>query len=236
MRKHRLFGVVIALSVGVGAFTHAADTPHRTSGTAGAGIQLASAELAAHHVDVTVSSTTAGGAATTGAATNDAATTDAATNDAAAGALPVVTANGEAVLPFPFEPVALVSDYRAAAAREMAEHAYLSALAQERAAVKAYLATVAPRRAPAAPARPASRPANPWAALRQCESGGNYRADTGNGYYGAYQFTAGSWASLGLHGLPSQASPAQQDQAAQALEARRGWGQWPSCARRLGLI
>jgi hypothetical protein len=74
-----------------------------------------------------------------------------------------------------------------------------------------------------------------WAALRLCESGGNYADNTGNGYYGAYQFSLSTWRGLGLPGLPSQASPAAQDQAAQRLQARSGWGQWPSCARRLGL-
>ncbi len=74
-----------------------------------------------------------------------------------------------------------------------------------------------------------------WAALRQCESGGNYSADTGNGYYGAYQFTLSTWYSLGEAGLPSQAPPALQDAAAKALESRAGWGQWPVCSQQLGL-
>lgn len=74
-----------------------------------------------------------------------------------------------------------------------------------------------------------------FAALRQCESGGDYAANTGNGYYGAYQFAASTWSSLGLPGLPSQASPATQDRAAVLLQARSGWGQWPACAAALGL-
>jgi Transglycosylase-like domain len=74
-----------------------------------------------------------------------------------------------------------------------------------------------------------------WAALRRCESGGDYSENTGNGYYGAYQFSLGTWRGLGLEGLPSQASPAVQDQAAQRLQARSGWGQWPVCSRRLRL-
>ena len=73
------------------------------------------------------------------------------------------------------------------------------------------------------------------AALRKCESGGNYRINTGNGYYGAYQFSAGTWHSLGYKGLPSNASPATQDQAARDLQSRSGWGQWPACSRKLGL-
>ncbi len=75
-----------------------------------------------------------------------------------------------------------------------------------------------------------------FAEIRQCESGGNYSADTGNGYYGAYQISAATWASLGYSGLPSQAPPSVQDAAAQALQARAGWGQWPTCAAMLGLI
>jgi hypothetical protein len=71
--------------------------------------------------------------------------------------------------------------------------------------------------------------------LAQCESGGNYSINTGNGYYGAYQFSAGTWRSLGYGGLPHQASPAVQDEAAAKLQARSGWGQWPACSRKLGL-
>ncbi|MHB8264130.1 MAG: transglycosylase family protein [Acidimicrobiales bacterium] len=74
-----------------------------------------------------------------------------------------------------------------------------------------------------------------WAALRQCESGGNYSANTGNGYYGAYQFTLSTWYSLGQAGLPSQAPPATQDSAAELLQSRAGWGQWPACSQQLGI-
>ncbi|WP_083769426.1 transglycosylase family protein [Acidimicrobium ferrooxidans] len=72
-------------------------------------------------------------------------------------------------------------------------------------------------------------------ALRDCESGGNYQADTGNGYYGAYQFAASTWAALGYGGLPNQAPPAVQDQAAEQLLARAGWGQWPVCSVLIGM-
>jgi hypothetical protein len=77
--------------------------------------------------------------------------------------------------------------------------------------------------------------AYPWPALRNCESGGDYTLDTGNGYYGAYQFSRATWNALGYPGLPSQAPPAVQDEAAARLEAVAGWGQWPACARLLGL-
>jgi Transglycosylase-like domain len=74
-----------------------------------------------------------------------------------------------------------------------------------------------------------------WAELRECESGGDYSADTGNGYYGAYQFSLSTWESLGYSGLPSSAPPSVQDQAAQTLQAEYGWGQWPVCSAELGL-
>ncbi len=76
-----------------------------------------------------------------------------------------------------------------------------------------------------------------WGALAQCESGGNPGAVSSNGlYYGLYQFSLGTWAAMGGSGLPSNASPAEQLQRAQALQARSGWGQWPACAASLGLL
>lgn len=74
-----------------------------------------------------------------------------------------------------------------------------------------------------------------WAALAQCESGGNPATNTGNGYYGLYQFSLPTWQSVGGTGLPSDASAAEQTQRAQILQARSGWGQWPACASKLGL-
>jgi hypothetical protein len=74
-----------------------------------------------------------------------------------------------------------------------------------------------------------------FAALRRCESGGDYSANTGNGYYGAYQFARGTWASLGYRGRPDQAPPAVQDQAAARLQSLTGWSSWPACSARLGL-
>ena len=74
-----------------------------------------------------------------------------------------------------------------------------------------------------------------WARLRACESGGRYNINTGNGFYGAYQFHPRTWRGLGYPGLPHQAAPEMQDEAARKLQARSGWGQWPACSRRLGL-
>ncbi|MDQ6947268.1 MAG: transglycosylase family protein, partial [Actinomycetota bacterium] len=69
-------------------------------------------------------------------------------------------------------------------------------------------------------------PGGVWACIRRRESGGNYATNTGNGYYGAYQFSESTWQSIGGTGYPNQASPAVQDAMAQRLQQRSGWGQW----------
>ncbi len=86
------------------------------------------------------------------------------------------------------------------------------------------------------PVTAAARPSDDliWQRLRNCEAGGRYDRNSGNGYYGAYQFSAGTWRSLGYKGFPHQAPPEVQDEAARKLQARSGWGQWPACARRIG--
>jgi hypothetical protein len=66
--------------------------------------------------------------------------------------------------------------------------------------------------------------------LRVCESSNNYRAHTGNGYYGAYQFALATWHSLGFSGRPDQRSKYTQDKAAYKLHRRQSWRPWPSCA------
>ncbi len=93
---------------------------------------------------------------------------------------------------------------------------------------------------PAAPA-PASRPvpASPggvnWAAIAACESGGNWSASTGNGFYGGLQFTEQTW--LGYGGgqyAPSAnlATPAQQIAVARQVLVGQGIGAWPVCGAR----
>jgi len=72
-------------------------------------------------------------------------------------------------------------------------------------------------------------------ALAQCESGGNWSTNTGNGYYGGIQFSAATWRGIGYGGLPHQASKATQIEAGQKLQGLYGWGQWPACSRKLGL-
>jgi len=71
-----------------------------------------------------------------------------------------------------------------------------------------------------------------WEALRNCESHGNYSINTGNGYYGAYQFSYSTWKSMGTeYEYAHLAPPEIQDDAAKRLQARSGWGQWPVCSK-----
>ena len=74
-----------------------------------------------------------------------------------------------------------------------------------------------------------------WDALAECESGGNWAANTGNGYYGGLQFSAGTWESVGGTGLPHEHPRETQIHFGQILQARSGWGQWPHCSAELGL-
>ncbi len=71
--------------------------------------------------------------------------------------------------------------------------------------------------------------------LAQCESGGNWSINTGNGYYGGIQFNLATWRGLGFSGYPHQASKATQIAAGQKLQSQRGWSPWPACSRKLGL-
>jgi hypothetical protein len=71
--------------------------------------------------------------------------------------------------------------------------------------------------------------------LAQCESGGRWNINTGNGYYGGLQFNLATWRGVGMGGYPHQASKATQIAAGQKLHSSRGWKPWPACSRKLGL-
>ena len=68
-------------------------------------------------------------------------------------------------------------------------------------------------------------------AIAACESGGNPATNTGNGFYGKYQFDLGTWASVGGTGNPAAASEAEQNRRAAMLYAREGAAPWPVCGR-----
>ncbi|MGW2818145.1 transglycosylase family protein [Streptomyces sp. NPDC001415] len=76
-----------------------------------------------------------------------------------------------------------------------------------------------------------------WDRIAQCESGGNWHINTGNGYYGGLQFAAGTWRAHGGGAYAStadKASKAQQIAIASKVQRSQGWGAWPVCSRQAG--
>ena len=84
-------------------------------------------------------------------------------------------------------------------------------------------------------AAPANADTGVWDRVAQCESGGNWSINTGNGYYGGLQFTPSTWRAFGGSGMPNQASKAEQIRVAQRTLAAQGPGAWPVCSKRAGL-
>jgi opacity protein-like surface antigen len=68
-------------------------------------------------------------------------------------------------------------------------------------------------------------------AIAACESGGDPTTNTGNGFYGKYQFTLETWQAVGGSGNPVQASEAEQDRRAAILYEQAGASPWPVCGR-----
>jgi LysM repeat protein len=93
---------------------------------------------------------------------------------------------------------------------------------------------------PLAGVMPTAEAASPqtWNRLAQCESGGNWKINTGNGYYGGLQFAPGTWRAFGGTKYASRADLATQGQQiiiAEKVLKVQGWGAWPACSRKLGL-
>ncbi|WP_072806661.1 transglycosylase family protein [Rhodococcoides yunnanense] len=72
-----------------------------------------------------------------------------------------------------------------------------------------------------------------WDGVAQCESGGNWGINTGNGYYGGLQFTQSTWAANGGSGSPEGASKAEQIRVAENVLQTQGVGAWPVCGQHL---
>lgn len=75
--------------------------------------------------------------------------------------------------------------------------------------------------------------------LSQCESGGDWHINTGNGYYGGIQFAQGSWEAAGGLEFAPRADLATREQqiiAGKKLKDMQGWGAWPACSRKYGYI
>ncbi|GGC73185.1 transglycosylase family protein [Hoyosella rhizosphaerae] len=88
----------------------------------------------------------------------------------------------------------------------------------------------------AAPANAA--PDSDWDRLAQCEAGGNWNINTGNGYYGGLQFSQSTWAGYGGTEFAPRADLATREQQIYVAEKTlrgQGWGAWPACSQRLGL-
>ena len=76
-----------------------------------------------------------------------------------------------------------------------------------------------------------------WDRIAQCESGGNWHINTGNGYYGGLQFSAGTWRAYGGTAYaPTAAGASREQQIAVATKVQhaQGWGAWPVCSARAG--
>ena len=81
-------------------------------------------------------------------------------------------------------------------------------------------------------------PDSDWDKLAQCESGGNWAINTGNGYHGGLQFSAQTWQAFGGGEFAPTANLATREQQIAVAErtlAQQGWGAWPACSASLGL-
>ncbi len=72
-----------------------------------------------------------------------------------------------------------------------------------------------------------------WDGVAQCESGGDWNINTGNGYYGGLQFSQSTWAGNGGSGSPANASKAEQIRVAENVLQTQGVGAWPVCGQQL---
>ena len=76
-----------------------------------------------------------------------------------------------------------------------------------------------------------------WSRLAQCESGGRWHINTGNGYYGGLQISPGTWRAYGgkrFARLPHRATKLEQIRVGERIKRGQGWGAGPSCSRRIG--
>jgi resuscitation-promoting factor RpfA len=77
-----------------------------------------------------------------------------------------------------------------------------------------------------------------WDKLAQCESSGQWRINTGNGFYGGLQFLPATWLDFGGGAFAPRADLATREQqiiVAERVLAKQGWNAWPECSRKLGL-
>ncbi|WP_369270112.1 transglycosylase family protein [Streptomyces sp. R11] len=104
-------------------------------------------------------------------------------------------------------------------------------------AVLAGAALLAPLGLLAATGNAAAADSGVWDRIAQCESGGNWHINTGNGYYGGLQFAASTWRAYGGTAYAPTADQASKDQqiaVATKVQRAQGWGAWPTCSARAG--
>lgn len=132
---------------------------------------------------------------------------------------------------------------KAAQAQQEAAEAAERAAQEAQAAREAEQARAEAANPPAPPQAPVSSgggcSSNPdaggcWDLLAGCESGGNWSANTGNGYYGGIQFALSSWQGVGGTGYPHEASRETQIEMGRRLWNQGGWAHWPACSSKLG--
>lgn len=98
-------------------------------------------------------------------------------------------------------------------------------------------ATIASAVVPAAQAAPSAPTGSVWDSLAQCESGSRWDYNGGSGFDGGIQFLPSTWNAMKTgYAYAWQAPRDVQIDAGMRLQARSGWGQWPACARKLGLL
>ncbi|WP_406728281.1 transglycosylase family protein [Streptomyces sp. GD-15H] len=105
------------------------------------------------------------------------------------------------------------------------------------AAVLAGAALLAPLGLLAATGNAAAADSGVWDRIAQCESGGNWHMNTGNGHYGGLQFTASTWRAFGgtaYAPTADRATKSQQIVVATKVQQAQGWGAWPTCSARAG--
>ncbi|MFF3419925.1 transglycosylase family protein [Streptomyces sp. NPDC002698] len=104
-------------------------------------------------------------------------------------------------------------------------------------AVLAGAALLAPFGLLAATGDAAAADSGVWDRIARCESGGNWHINTGNGYYGGLQFSAGTWRAYGgtaYAPTADKASRSAQIAVATKVQSAQGWGAWPTCSARAG--
>ncbi|MBD0838114.1 MULTISPECIES: transglycosylase family protein [unclassified Streptomyces] len=104
-------------------------------------------------------------------------------------------------------------------------------------AVLAGAALLAPLGLLAASGNAAAADPGVWDRIAQCESGGNWHINTGNGYYGGLQFSASTWRAYGgtaYAPTADRATKSQQIAVATKVQRGQGWGAWPTCSARAG--